>query len=40
MQEMNWKQDVEIDPENLDREWVRQASLFGRYCELLAEAIQ
>ena len=38
MQEMNWKQDVEIDPENLDREWVRQASLFGRYCELLADA--
>ncbi len=38
MQEMNWKQDVEIDPENLDREWVRQASLFGQYCELLADA--
>ncbi|MFA5377446.1 MAG: hypothetical protein WC455_16965 [Dehalococcoidia bacterium] len=27
-----WKQDVEINPDALDCEWVKQASLFGEYC--------
>lgn len=27
-----WKSDVEINPDALDVEWVKQASLFGEYC--------
>lgn len=34
----DWKEEIQIDPERLDQEWVRQASLFGKYCSLLAEA--
>jgi hypothetical protein len=33
-----WKQDVEINPDALDCEWVKQASLFGEYCVAQAEA--
>lgn len=32
MSELNWQQDVEIDPLALDVAWVKQASLFGKYC--------
>ncbi len=27
-----WKQDVEINPDQLDIQWCKQASLFGEYC--------
>lgn len=33
-----WKQDVEINPDALDVEWVKQASLFGEYCVEQAKA--
>lgn len=33
-----WKQDIEINPDALDVEWVKQASLFGEYCVTQAEA--
>lgn len=33
-----WKEDVEINPDALDVEWCKQASLFGEYCVLQAEA--
>ncbi|MDD8013854.1 MAG: hypothetical protein PHX05_10275, partial [Acidobacteriota bacterium] len=36
--ELNWKQDVEVNPQALDVEWVKQAALFGRYCEAQAQA--
>jgi hypothetical protein len=36
--ESNWKADVEIDPQALDVEWCKQASLFGKYCVLQADA--
>jgi len=31
-EESSWQKDVTIDPLALDVEWVRQASLFGKYC--------
>ncbi len=33
-----WKQAIEINPEALDVEWVKQAALFGHYCEMQAVA--
>lgn len=33
----DWKQDLEINPDALDVEWVKQAALFGRYCEKQAD---
>ena len=33
-----WKQAIEINPQALDVEWCKQASLFGQYCEQQAIA--
>jgi len=32
MSDQNWQSDVEISPDQLDVEWCKQASLFGKYC--------
>ena len=36
----NYKDDIEIDPNNLDLECLRQPALFLKYSELLADAKQ
>lgn len=35
---LNWKADVVINPDALDVEWAKQASLFGSYCVEQAKA--
>jgi hypothetical protein len=38
VRELNFKEDVKIDPEQLDVEWLMQARLYGDYAEELVHA--
>ena len=39
MAKSSYKEDIKIDQYNLDIEWTKQASIYQKYCRLLAEAI-
>ncbi len=36
--EMNYEEDIKLDPEALDIEWVKQAETFFKYAKLAAKA--
>lgn len=37
---VNYKDDLKINPETLEVEWLRQAELFGKYSEMHASAVR